>query len=279
MMDITVLKSSIFSNTVPKFMIFYVEEPALYKQYKTSIGNTVGLDYEVYLTVKEAIYDIESNIKDNHIYLVLDDVGVDSESIEKLLKYGKNVILCYNSKKSDIPKKAFQVLEKYDSYSVSFEKTDKNTLLAYAIKLCKKNKCAIEQELLIKLIECCNCDLGILVNELDKIFTLEQSNSNVLASYMINNGFIDYRDISMWGFINSFINKEKDCVYMSTRLSDSPVTLLTCIYNTALQKLKTTRLIQYSKLMKMCFNIQKGILDGILDSRYAIKYLMMWWIK
>ena len=276
-MDIKLLKSCIFSNTIPNFLVFFIEEPALYRQYLNSISNTLNKDYEIYDTAREAIYDIESNIKDDHIYLVFDDVKVSEEELSKLLDSGKNVILCYNDISSS--QKLHGVLSKYSSNVVEFRKIDRDTLLAYAIKLCKNNKCTIDTDNLIRLIDCCNCDLGIMINELSKIFLLEQSNSNLLVNYLTNEGFIDYRDISLDRFVNSVINRDYDSFIIGQKIEDSPVTTLTAVYNSALNKLKSTRAIQYSKLMSLCFNVQKGILDGTLDAKYAIRYLLLRWFS
>ena len=276
-MDIKLLKSCIFSNTIPNFLVFFVEEPALYRQYLNSISNTLNKDYEIYDTAREAIYDIESNIKDDHIYLIFDDTKISGEELSKLLGSGKNVILCYNDISSS--QKLHGILSKYSSNVVEFRKIDRDTLLAYAIKLCKNNKCSVDTDVLIKLIDCCDCDLGIMINELNKIFLLEQSNSNLLVNYLINEGFIDYRDISLDRFVNSVISRDYDSFVVGQKIEDSPVTVLTAVYNSALNKLKSTRAIQYSKLMSLCFNIQKGILDGTIDSKYAIRYLLLRWFS
>lgn len=276
-MDIKLLKSCIFSNTIPNFLVFFVEEPALYRQYLNSISNTLNKDYEIYDTAREAIYDIESNIKDDHIYLIFDDTKISGEELSKLLDSGKNIILCYNDISSS--QKLHGVLSKYSSNVVEFRKIDRDTLLAYAIKLCKNNKCSVDTDVLIKLIDCCDCDLGIMINELNKIFLLEQSNSNLLVNYLINEGFIDYRDISLDRFVNSVISRDYDSFVVGQKIEDSPVTVLTAVYNSALNKLKSTRAVQYSKLMGLCFNIQKGILDGTIDSKYAIRYLLLRWFS
>lgn len=276
-MDIKLLKSCIFSNTIPNFLVFFVEESALYRQYLNSISNTLNKDYEIYDTAREAIYDIESNIKDDHIYLIFDDTKISGEELSKLLDSGKNIILCYNDISSS--QKLHGVLSKYSSNVVEFRKIDRDTLLAYAIKLCKNNKCSVDTDILIKLIDCCDCDLGIMINELNKIFLLEQSNSNLLVNYLINEGFIDYRDISLDRFVNSVISRDYDSFVVGQKIEDSPVTVLTAVYNSALNKLKSTRAVQYSKLMGLCFNIQKGILDGTIDSKYAIRYLLLRWFS
>jgi hypothetical protein len=279
-MNIKTLKASILSNTIPNFLIFFIEEPALYRQYIHSISSTLGKDYEIYSTVKEAIYDIETGIKEDHLYVVFDDVCVCEEEIAKIARFNKNVILCYNCKQSELNLKNPHSLDAYKNNFVSFYKLDKDTLLAYAIKLCKTNKCAIEQEILVRLIDCCNNDLGIMVNELDKIFILEQSNSNVLVNYLLNEGFIDYRDVSLEDFVSAVVGKDtKKSINMLRKIDDPPVTILMFIYNYALNMLKTSRNIDYVYLLKLCFSLQKGIIDGTVSSDYAIEYLLYRWFR
>lgn len=277
--DIKLLKSSILSNTIPKFLIFFVDEPALYRQYIHSISSTISRDYEIYSTAREAIYDIESNIKDDHIYVVFDDLKIVDEEIEKLKISNKNVIICFNSLLSDLPQGVASILKKYDKYFVTFNKIDKDTLLAYALKLCKNNKCSVDSGVLAKLIECCDYDLGIMINELNKIFLLEQSNSNLLVNYMIDEGFIDYRDVSLSRFVDCVVSKNKNSFLMYQKIEDSPITIITNIYNVSLNMLKQTRAVAYSRLMKICFELQKGIVDGTVDSKYAIKYLLLRWFS
>ena len=278
-MNIKTLKASILSNTIPNFLVFFIEEPALYRQYIHSISSTLGKDYEIYSTVKEAIYDIETGIKEDHIYVVFDDVEISEEEINKITGFNKNVILCYNCKQSDLKLKNIKNFDSYKNSFVSFYKLDKDTLLAYAIKLCKTNKCTIEQEILIRLIDYCNNDLGIMVSELDKIFILEQSNSNVLVNYLLNEGFIDYRDVALADFVGAVVRRDKEAVKMYRKIDDPPVTVLMFLYNYALDRLKTTRNSAYVKLLKLCFNLQKGIVDGTVDSSYAIEYLLYRWFQ
>lgn len=271
-MDIKLLKSSILSNTIPNFIIFYIEEVALYKQYIKSIANTLNKEYKVYKNVKEILYDIESGIKDDCIYVTFDDVEITESVVEDLIHLNKNIILCYSNNK-------FNLLKKYDKYVVKFNKLSKETLLAYGLKLCKNNKCSITQDNIIKLIEYCNNDLGIFLNELDKIFLLEQENSNVLVEYLLNEGFIDYRDINIWKFIYFVIKKDKRAFDYFLKLDESPVTIIHNIYSQALNELKNSRNNDYIKLLKLCFKVSKGILDGSFDSEYAIKYILLGWFS
>ncbi len=278
-MNIKTLKTSILSNTIPKFLVFFVEEPTLYRQYIHSIASTLGKDYEIYTTVKEAIYDIETGIKEDRVYVIFDDVSVCEEEVTKIVGFNKNVILCYNCKQSELKLKNPHSLDAYKNNFVSFYKLDKDTLLAYATKLCKTNKCTIEQEVLVRLIDCCNNDLGIMIGELDKIFILEQSNSNVLVNYLLNEGFVDYRDVALADFVGAVVRKDKEAIKMYQKIDEPPVTVLVVIYNYALDRLKVTRNNEYVKLLKLCFNLQKGIVDGTISSNYALRYLMYRWLS
>lgn len=272
-MDIKLLKSSILSNAIPNFMIFYIEEVALYRQYIKTISSTLNKEYKIYSNVNEIIYDIETNIKEDYVYVTFDDIKIDEATIDYLIKLNKNIILCYNKDCK------FDLLKKYNKYLVKFNKLDKETLLAYGQKLCKNNKCSISQENIIKLIDYCNNDLGIFLNELEKIFLLEQENSNVLVEYLLNEGFIDYRDANIWKFIYLVIKKNTEAFNYLLKLNDSPVTIIQNIYTSALKELKNSRNNNYIKLLNLCFNVHKGILDGSFDSTYAIKYILLRWFS
>ena len=147
--------------------------------------------------------------------------------------------------------------------------------MAYAIKLCKDKKCSIDQNKLITLIEYCNNDLGILINELDKIFTLEQENSNVLTKYLLEEGFIDYRETNIFDFINLILNKDKKAFEYYLRINESPVNILINLFNISKKKFISSRNLFYKDIMKLSYNLYCCILSGTIDSSYSIKYLML----
>lgn len=271
-MDIKLLKTDILSNNIPNFLIFEVYEYFLAKQYVDSISSTINKPIRFYHTAKEVIYDIESDIKEDCLYVVYNDKSVfdDNNVLVKIIDSNKNVILYYTGLDS-----SSSFYRENEKSIVVFKKLNTYTLLAYAEKLCRDKKCSISQEKLIKLIDYCNNDLSILIHELDKIFILEQENSNVLTQYLLDEGFIDYRETNIFDFINLILNKDRKAFDYYLRVTDSPVTILINIFNMSKNRLSSSRNLFYKDVMKLSYKIYCGILDGTFDSSYAINYLLL----
>ena len=168
-----------------------------------------------------------------------------------------------------------RVYKNYKAYCVTFPKLDNYTILKYLTKKCEENGVAIEQEKLLTLIDNCNCDLGECLNEMDKIFTLEQANSNVLMDYMLNNGFSDYRQVNMFSLINKIISKDQKAFKDRLKSNDSPMSILMNLYSTAKKRLIETKNNEYAKYMTMCKDLCFGIVDGSVSDRSALSYLML----
>lgn len=277
-MDIKVLKSSILSVNVPSFLIFVNEEQALAKQYIETMANTLGKAPKYYFDINAIVRDLEDNSESEapaHLNIAY-DYSICS-NFEKYMNYfinnlanNQNVIILLPS----IDKRT-EFYKKYKNYFVIFEKLDKYTLLAYVLKLCKKNKCSINQESLLDFIEKCDCDLGIILNELDKIFILGQENSNVVFDYMQNNGFSDYRKINVYNFINRVLDFDLNTLKDMYKVDDSPVGVLTLLYNNARKRLVDSGNNKYARVMIVCNRVCQGIVDATIDSKYALKYALL----
>lgn len=271
-MNIKLLKTDILSNNIPNFLIFEVYEYALAKQYIDYISSTINKPIKLYYSSKEVIYDIETNLKEDNLYIIYNDknVTIDDTLVDKLINSKRNIIVYY----TELDRRS-SFYKNNKNYIVEFKKLDKDTLLAYAIKLCKDKKCSIDQSKLITLIEYCNNDLGILINELDKIFTLEQENSNVLTKYLLEEGFIDYRETNIFDFINLILNKDKKAFEYYLRINESPVNILINLFNISKKRFISSRNLFYKDVMKLSYNLYCRILSGTIDSSYSIKYLML----
>lgn len=271
-MNIKLLKTDILSNNIPNFLIFEVYEYALAKQYIDYISSTLNKPIKLYYSSKEVIYDIETNLKEDNLYVIYNDknVTIDDTLVDKLINSKRNIIIYY----TELDRRS-SFYKNNKNYIVEFKKLDKDTLLAYAIKLCKDKKCSIDQDKLVTLIEYCNNDLGTLINELDKIFTLEQENSNVLTKYLLEEGFIDYRETNIFDFINLILNKDKKAFEYYLRINESPVNILINLFNISKKRFISSRNLFYKDVMKLSYNLYCRILSGTIDSSYSIKYLML----
>ena len=78
------LKSDILSNNIPKFLIFVEEEQALAKQYLTTISKTLNKECKYYDTADNVIYDIQTDIKSDCIYVILNDKNLLNQLVSML---------------------------------------------------------------------------------------------------------------------------------------------------------------------------------------------------
>lgn len=271
-MDIKLLKTDILSNNIPNFLIFEVCEYALARQYIDYISNTINKPKKFYYSAKEVIYEIETNLKEDNLYIIYNDkqITIDESIVNKLIDSKRNIIVYF----SELDKRS-TFYKNNEKSIVTFKKLDKYTLLAYAEKLCKDHNCSIDQTKLMELIEYCNNDLSILLNELDKIFTLEQENSNVLTQYLLDEGFIDYRETNIFDFINLILNKDEKAFNYYLRVNESEVTILMNLFNMSKKRFMTSRNLFYKDMMKLSYKLYCGILDGTINSSYVISYLLM----
>lgn len=270
-MDIKLLKSDILSNNIPNFMIFVMNEQCLCKQYITYMSDTLNKPYKYYDSADGVIYDITTNMRDDYFYIILNDKAVvtNPSYVDKLVGMNRNIIVCVN----DVDKTS-NFYKNNKNYFVFFDRLDKYTLLAYAQKLLSKNKIAVDQDKLLTLIDYCNCDLGIMLNELDKIICLAQDNSNVLVDYMLVNGFSDYRSVNIFKFMQKVLDGDKTAFSDYLKIDDSPVGLLYSIYNQSKDRLLNTKNTRYLKYMQLCYKLYSGVVDGTVNDKYAMQYFL-----
>ena len=276
-MDIKLLKASISSNTIPDFLIFIEKNSALCKQYLKSISNTLDKKLKYYDTVDNVLYDLDTNIMDtNNIFVIRNDEKVlKNESYVSTIKNSKvNVILIYD----DIDKKS-KFYKEFFNHIVEFEKLDKYVILAYLQNKLNESNINIEQDKILTLIDYCNCDLGICLNELDKIITLNKENSNMLCDYMLNNGFSDYRKTDVFKFVDDILNNNTIVYENRQRLEEQCITLLMIIYNKAKYRFINTKIDRYLHIMKTSFNLYSKVLNGSINNSYAISYLLSVFVK
>lgn len=272
-MDIKVLKTDILSFNVPNFLIFVDGEHALVKQYIDQIALTVGKRPKYFYDIDFAVKELEDSTDNNVLYIV--GGQVEKFDYTKYIEYFKedksnNIILLIPSVERSAP-----WYKNNKDFFVFFEKLDRITLLAYSMKLCKKYKCSVSQERLLSLIDKCDCNLGIILNELDKIFVLGQENSNTVFDYMSKSGFSDYRKVNVYDFVNRLLNMDESVLRDLHRIDEQPVSVLTLIYNVSKKRMESSNNSRYIKVMEICNNMCQGIVDGTIDAQYALKFAIM----
>lgn len=269
-MDIKLLKSAIMSNKIPKFLIFVNKEPVLCRQYIDKIASTTNLPYKYYSDVSAAIYDITTNIKDDYLYCIYNDdkAVMSKDSIKFLTTCDRNIVLVYDT----IDK--LSIDKSLTDNVVVFNKVDRNSMCCYFQKLLEAKGIKISQEKLFEVIDCCNQNLGIVQNEIDKIITLGQNSSDIVVEYLINNGFPDYRKITAETFVKKILNNDKSVFRDLIKLEDSKTSIILYLYSYARNMLMSTSNKRYSDIMRVCFDMFNGTVDGTLSDSYTLKYLL-----
>ena len=275
-MDIKLLKTAIKQNNIPKFLIFNVEEPALSRQYIDSISNTVNKYHKYYDSAKDALYDIHNNMKDDFLYVILNDTDVlqSPDFFEDMIKSERNIIVYFTELDTKL-----KTLQPYKDYIVNFKKLTKYTIVSYLMKQLDNHKITVSQEKIEDLVDYCNCSLGCCMNELDKIITLNPASSNAVFDYMMENGFSDYRQTNLFSFIHKVLNREACIFDEAQRLDESFIGLIFNLYKQA--KLKVTSAassataVPYIQLMQLCSTLDSGIKDGTISETYALDYLLI----
>lgn len=271
-MEIKFLKNCIKSNLIPNFLIFVGEEQTLARQYIESISNTLNKHFKYYDSADEVLYETSTNLREDFLYIIFNDGKVlkNVNYVEEFIKTKRNIILYYTecNLESDL-------FNKYRENLVNFKKLDKYTILAYLVKKLKDAKIEVEQSKLEQLVDYCNCNLGICLNELDKIIVLGQTSSNMLFDYMIENGFSDYRKTNVYKFIKKVIDKDISAYNDLIKLDESIVGVLTLIYKNVRKKLESFTNDRLLQILKLCFKLDSCIKDGTLNDNYILDYLML----
>jgi DNA polymerase III delta subunit len=271
-MEIKFLKNSIKSNLIPNFLIFVGEEQTLARQYIESISNTLNKHFKYYDSADEVLYETSTNLREDFVYIILNDGKVlkNVNYVEEFIKTKRNIILYYTecNLESDL-------FNKYRENLVNFKKLDKYTILAYLVKKLKDAKIEVEQSKLEQLVDYCNCNLGICLNELDKIIVLSQTSSNMLFDYMIENGFSDYRNVNIYKFIQKIINKDKSVFKDLIKLNESSINVITLLYKNIRKNLESSASKGNIDLLRLCYKLDCSIKDGTLNGKYVLDYLLL----
>lgn len=271
-MEFKVFKACVLSNNIPKFLVFIQKEYMLVKQYLQHISKSLNKDLDFYNSIDGAIYAIQTNIIQDKIYIIYNDVNIlkNDEYIKSIIDSNKYVFLIYD----DLDKNT-NLYKNFESNLVIFNKLDKYQILAYIQSKLKQEKINISQDKLLQLIDYCNCDFSIVLNELDKIIILNQENSSLLVDYMLKNEFPDYREQNIFIFINKLLNKNISAINDIYNIINNSVIVLYNIFMCAKKKFVDTKNNQLLKIMKLAYNLYIDILEKRIDERYALKYLLL----
>lgn len=271
-MEFKVFKACVLSNNIPKFLIFIQKEYMLVKQYLQHISKSLNKDLDFYNSADEAIYALQTNLIQDKIYIIYNDTNIlkNDDYAKNIINSNKYVFLIYD----DLDKNT-NLYKNFESNLVIFNKLDKYQILAYIQSKLKQEKISISQDKLLQLIDYCNCDFSIVLNELDKIIILNQENSSLLVDYMLKNEFPDYREQNIFIFINKLLNKNISVINDIYNMVDNSVIVLYNIFMCAKKKFVDTKNNQLLKIMKLAYNLYIDILEKRIDERYTLKYLLL----
>lgn len=267
-MDIKLLKSDIVSNNIPKFMIFNNKENTLCKQYVDTIIRVTNKVKKYFTSVEEFYKYIDICDNTEQYYFIIDtDINkVKLDYIEQLISSNLRIIIISEVDSS--------IKDKLNRYVFDLNKLDRNTMYAYLLKQCKLYKTEIDEDKLFYLIDLCNNDLSLCLSEIDKIFIMNQENSNGLFDYMLKYGFSDYRKSNMFEFINKVLSKKMSAFDDYLRLDESPIQLFYNMYNMARKRFINSNNLYYCKVMGLSYKLIKMITNGLIDADYSIKYFL-----
>lgn len=271
-MDIKSLKEHILQNNIPNVLIFIGDEQALIAQYIKTISSTLGKYYKYYDTADSVLYETTTNLKNDYLYIILNDYSIlkNTNYIQELKNTNRNIIIYF----TDFDTKQ-QFYKDFKNDITIFNKLDKYTIVAYLQKLLNDNKLELATDKLIELVEYCDCNLGICLNELDKIITIGQNKCDLLTDYILNNGFPDYRKLNIFSFVQKILNKDLTLFNDLQKLNESTITIMSLLYNQAKNRLDKTNDLRYANIMQLISKLDKNIKDGKISDEYALDYLIL----
>lgn len=271
-MNIKLLKTAIKQNNIPNLMVFIGEEQALCKQYIEVISTTLNKHFRYYDTADEVLVETSTNTREDFLYIIFNDDKVlkKPDYIKALLETNRHIIIYFTS----FDKKS-QFYKDNKDYCVSFDKLDKYSIVAYLQRQLQKHSIEVSQDRLEKLVDLCDCNLGYCLNELDKIISLDQKNSNNLFDFMIQNGFPDYTQVNVFSFVHKIVNRDLSLLKDQLKMSESIVGVLNLIYKQAQTHLGSTNNVKLASLMQLCSELDCRIKDGTVSDSYALDYILL----
>ena len=277
-MEIKDLKLSIKQNNIPKLLIFIGEECALCRQYLNRMSSTLNKYIKYYEEAKDLIVEITTNFKDDNLYVIFNDETILSrpDYIKTLSESNRNIVIYFTE--FDRRSKFF-----FDNSNIvcDFKKLTKNQLIVYLNSVLDSNKIKLDQEKLVKLIDCCDCNLSICLSELNKLILLSQTSADMLYDYIDSNNFIDYKKVNAFTMISKIFNHDKTIYDDLHKIDESPIALLGMITRLAenrLSKLSVSDIdtsIYLGNIIKTCNELDCGIKDGTVNADHAIQYLLV----
>lgn len=249
---------------IPNFLIFIEEDSFNATMYLKLIAKTKCLQIEYCDSADYALYDMESPFYDPKIYYIPNDESLlkNDLHLSQLKSCGKPVILAYDSQK--------KFDNKYKNDIVVFSHGDRIDIHKYIKK--KFPNVIIDDSRIEKLIESCNNDLSVIINEMEKISCLP---NNMVDEYFSKTLYPNYKTVDDMTVMFGILNKNKCSVNYSVQIENGSVRYLKALYTMARNKLAATNDSWYAKIMICAYKAFNDIVITGVDSKNVMDKFML----
>lgn len=221
-MTISELKRGIEKKNLKKLYLLHGSEKTLIKRYLQEIDP----DYKRVETIEDALVKVNSAnlFGKDYTYVLMGQSDIDDRAVEVLLEanFKHRLILVF-----DAIDKRKSIFKKLESVSVEFNKLSAKELVPYINEILNKEVSGVAGEV---IAERCNCDLGRVELECDKLNMLGVP----LTDKLIDEIITPYPEDVIFEMVNAVAIKRKklayDCLEDLIELKTSPVVILTLLY-------------------------------------------------
>lgn len=241
---------------IPSFLIFIEEDSFNATMYLKLIAKTKYLPIEYCDSADYALYDMESPFYDPKIYYIANDESLlkNDLHLSQLKSCESMVIVAYDSQKR------FDI--KYKNDIVVFSHGNTEDICKYLNK--KFPNVIIDDNKMKSMIESCNNDLNVVVNEMEKISVLP----NTMADeYFSKTYYPNYKTIDDMTVMFNILNKNKDIVNYIKQIENGSVRYLKALYTMARNKLIATNNSWFAKIMICAYKALNDIVITGVDSK------------
>lgn len=306
-MDVSELKASIKSKTVPNILYFTGEEWEVQKIYIDQIAKTAGLETQRVESIVDVMGKFRSSsfFQKNYIYIARDDKQyIEDEKAQSTLPtiIGQNMYILLLTAVD----KRTKFYKSNSNKIVEFEALSETMLIKYI-----KKEINLSEKNCKKLIEVCESDYGRILLEIDKIrrfdheMTIGKDNA---FEHLLGEGIIytPPKD-AIFDFVDAVLDRKDGVLVFSLynqckAVGEATLVMISVLYNNAKALLqvqtctssdvgKSTGLSGWQimnakkhlgkyrpgellKIMRLCTECEQGIKTGKIEEQFAVEYIL-----
>lgn len=306
-MDVSELKASIKSKTVPNILYFTGEEWEVQKIYIDQIAKTAGLETQRVESIVDVMGKFRSSsfFQKNYLYIARDDKQyIEDEKAQSTLPtiIGQNMYILLLTAVD----KRTKFYKSNSNKIVEFEALSETMLIKYI-----KKEINLSEKNCKKLIEVCESDYGRILLEIDKIrrfdheMTIGKDNA---FEHLLCEGIIytPPKD-AIFDFVDAVLDRKDGVLVFSLynqckAVGEATLVMISVLYNNAKALLqvqtctssdigKSTGLSGWQimnakkhlgkyrpgellKIMRLCTECEQGIKSGKMEEQFAIEYIL-----